>query len=72
MLNEVREERESVEGMSIPAYFDRYVTSEFRALEKQIDAFKEDFNHRFESVNQRFEATDRHFEKIDRRFEVVE
>ena len=82
MSNEPREERQSIEGIPIPVYFDRYVTAEFRALEGQILGLQKEMNFRFEGVNQQFEAIEEQFiglqkemnlrfEAVNQRFEVM-
>ncbi len=75
MSNEPREERQSIEGIPIPVYFDRYVTAEFRALEGQILGLQKEMNFRFEGINQRFEAMEERFiglqKEMNFRFEGV-
>ena len=69
MSNEPREERESIEGIPIPVYFDRYVTAEFRALEGQILGLQKEMNFRFEGVNQQFEGVNQQFEGLNQQIE---
>ncbi len=83
MSNEPREERQSIEGIPIPVYFDRYVTAEFRALEGQILGLQKEMNQRFEvmeerfiglqkEINFRFEGVNQQFEGVNQRFEGID
>ena len=77
------EEKLEKEEIPIPLYFDRYVTSELRALGQRITDLKESMDERFVQVDRRFSEVDRRFvefkeymderfAQVDRRFEDVD
>jgi hypothetical protein len=82
MLSEETEQREKKpqrEIITAPLYFDRYVTSELRALEQNIVSLRDRVDERFadleRSIDERFTQVDRRFadlrKSIDERFARV-
>jgi hypothetical protein len=83
MLSEETEQREKKpqrEIITAPLYFDRYVTSELRALEQNIVSLKDRVDERFtdleRSIDERFTQIGRRFadlwKNIDERFARVD
>ena len=70
------EEKVGKEEISIPPYFDRYVTSELRSLGQRITDLKESMDERFVQVDRWFSEVDRRFvefkEYVDKRFDGVD
>ena len=77
------EEKLEKEEIPVPLYFDRYVTSELRALGQRITDLKENMDERFAQVDNHFREVNRRlvefkgymderFAQVDRRFSEVD
>ena len=71
-MEQKSEEKLEKEEIPIPLYFDRYVTSELRALGQRITDLKENMDERFAQVDRRFEDVDKRFDRVDKRFDKLD
>ena len=71
-MEQKSEEKLEKEETPIPLYFDRYVTSELRALGQQIINLNGSMDERFVQVDRRItdlkESMDERFVQVDRQF----